>query len=287
MRSRIRPAFGEKGMATGQAIRERTAFTLVELLVVISIIAILAGLLMSALAQAMSSGRSVSCISNLKQLGTALQGYASEHDGAYVLASPDMGAGNLHRWCGTRTDTSEPFDATKGPLFTYLGGTDGVLRCSEMASQSCRDSAIAFEQASGGYGMNDSFVGSRCWDMGYPDGCPQPSRQSDFKNHSRTIAFCDTGMPREHDGAQVIIEYAFAQAPWYIGAGSTPMTGWGDPAPSIHFRHNGKANVLWLDGHVASKAMTSTVDSNWYGGNNLYWNVGWFGERDFELWDTE
>jgi prepilin-type N-terminal cleavage/methylation domain-containing protein len=64
-------------------MQRRKGFTLIELLVVIAIIAILASILFPVFAQAREAARKTSCSSNVRQLGFALNMYASDHDGLY------------------------------------------------------------------------------------------------------------------------------------------------------------------------------------------------------------
>ncbi len=69
-------------------MRDRRGFTLVELLVVISIIALLMALLLPALQQAREVARAAECANNLKQLGLAFQLYVADHDGTFPILDP-------------------------------------------------------------------------------------------------------------------------------------------------------------------------------------------------------
>ncbi len=76
---------GEKQMG------KKNGFTLIELLVVIAIIAILAAMLLPALARAREKARRGVCITNLKQLGLALQIYAGDWGGWFPILDERTG----------------------------------------------------------------------------------------------------------------------------------------------------------------------------------------------------
>lgn len=71
--------------ATGvREMARKRAFTLVELLVVIGIIAVLVGILLPTLSRARESANKTVCLSNMRQLGTALLEYSTKYKGGYV-----------------------------------------------------------------------------------------------------------------------------------------------------------------------------------------------------------
>lgn len=70
-------------MTTARAKR----FTLVELLVVIAIIALLAGILLPSLKKAKDKAKEIQCANNLKQCGTAIHMYTTDHDGYIPCAA--------------------------------------------------------------------------------------------------------------------------------------------------------------------------------------------------------
>src|SRR4026208_1959709 len=71
----------------------RTGFTLIELLVVVAIIAILAAILFPVFAQAREKARQTSCLSNMKQVGLAMNMYLGDYDETFPWSTSSQQSG--------------------------------------------------------------------------------------------------------------------------------------------------------------------------------------------------
>ncbi|MBX3387830.1 MAG: DUF1559 domain-containing protein [Phycisphaeraceae bacterium] len=104
-------------------MRIRRAFTLIELLIVIAIIATLIGILLPALAGARESARTTKCMANLKSIGTSLTLYADNNRGTFPYWSA------WHYWgvAGTPDDGKNGDDPGPGwteQLLPFSGNND-------------------------------------------------------------------------------------------------------------------------------------------------------------------
>lgn len=263
-------------------------FTLVELLVVIGVVALLISILMPSLSAARAQARRTICSSNLRELANANRYYADD-GGVYVPGAPDFLA-NLKRWHGRRDRVGEVFDSSRGPLADYLGPQGRVKRCPVFDSDALARERGGFERGNGGYGYNNRFLGTQLARLEGGEYIVTTDRAgayvSDVKRPGETVMFADSALAQGRSGGSGsrtwLIEYSFAEPRFH------PEFPAMRTAPSIHFRHLGRGNVVWCDGHVDSEPMTFSHKSPFYSVNPEDYAIGWFGIADDNtLFDLE
>ena len=115
-----------KHQASSIKYQRAIQFTLIELLVVIAIIGILASLLLPALSMAKENAKVISCLSNQKQLGMAMQMYTGDFNGYWPN---DQSGGKPHRARLLVTNT----DATNDSWLAYsLPRTLGYVKTTDV-----------------------------------------------------------------------------------------------------------------------------------------------------------
>ncbi len=141
-------------------IRRRYDFTLIELLIVITVIAILAGMLLPALNIAGEKARAVNCISNLKQIGAAFNMYFNDYR-EYSPAYKTRESGVDHSWGvslleylgASGRDEAFAYALSAGSSWQLpRGKKPKVLMCPGMSSSICNKPNSS---AHLGYGMAD------------------------------------------------------------------------------------------------------------------------------------
>jgi len=138
----INSVFGEFAPRPSPVARD-IGFSLIELLVAIAIIATLAAILLPVLSRAKESGRSTACVSNLHQIGLALQMYVDENKNMLpIMRDAPM---------DTNAVSTNTMPSPNIVLKTELGNTN-VLRCPS-------DFAGIFQLTGSSYGWNSLLNG--------------------------------------------------------------------------------------------------------------------------------
>ena len=258
--------------------RHTGAFTLVELLVVVGIIALLISVLLPVLGKAREHANRVKCMSNIRQVGVAMQMYRNDNrnvffpSGNYGFWDDPNGGKTLSPW-----HPQAYWGVAYLPYVIRNGNYDGLdgeaVQLHGRSLWRC-PSTITFadpgysdqEKAPCAFGINLEVIGRNA---------------SRFKNPSELIVAHDAAEQLldgngdwltnwERAGGfgtnfvrvqQNISQWRDPSLPWYIhGAGIRE-----------YYRHNHWCDVLWLDGHVSSvrESLGADVPLAWYTGYNM------------------
>ncbi len=200
-------------------------FTLIELLVILGIIGLLTGLLLPALHHGREKAKQVQCLSNLRQMAIAANAYAADHDGRFPPAyERNVSTGETRTWESFLWDQGAESRIHQCPSFRGAANWDGDRYT--------------------GYNYNASYIGGR---LLIRNGRPLPAsipsaRLSEIRRPARCALFGD-GQFR--DGANKFMRSPF---PGRLDPGGGMALG-----GTQGFRHLGRSNVAFVDGHVESR----------------------------------
>ena len=181
------------------------AFTIVELLVVITIIVVLVAMLLPSLEKAREMARLTQCTSNLHQAGTALQLYVSQNKFRF----PPKTYGTMFSWLGEKGSGGYAVvSADKRHLNRFLGdgyGADDDVPIAKCPSDIGATSAIKFHDWCGSsYGANiPGYNGRNTFNLGLIDDLKRKVvngvstspgvMMTDVENPSRMVAMAENG----------------------------------------------------------------------------------------------
>ncbi|MFT6235313.1 MAG: prepilin-type N-terminal cleavage/methylation domain-containing protein [Lentimonas sp.] len=225
-----------------------TAFTLIELLTVIAIIAILAAILIPVVGKVRESAQASTCLNNLRQIGTALGLYQSEHQGAFPAAVEDWNnQADKGLWFMQLEAYGTPFKSTRDL---------GDMRNQDWwYCPACRDTQGQKGWGQPDYGANQNIFVTRATTDGTPAGAASGitlKKPINIINTAQTIAVMETGgagNPFLNNTTGSINPGNFVNQPIPQSASDTKNGG-------IAFRHppssGATCNILFADLHVES-----------------------------------
>ncbi|HTB84363.1 MAG TPA: H-X9-DG-CTERM domain-containing protein [Candidatus Sulfotelmatobacter sp.] len=233
---------------------------MMELLVVIAIIGILVALLLSAVSLAKGKALRIQCVNNVRQLGIGLQAFVADNSvyPLYVNISEDRGKYPEHMsdWMSAlqKTELSAPGNSTNHVLFSKWSGA-GVWKCPSAFTPdnmptNGQMTASFLSYGYNWYGMSDNqdtnslgLGGQFIWNAGHPPA--PPVHESAVIAPSDMMAIADGLYGHNND----------------IGDGSLWFwrTHYSNFLPGnaqrVIARHQGRANVVFCDGHVESPTL--------------------------------
>jgi prepilin-type processing-associated H-X9-DG protein/prepilin-type N-terminal cleavage/methylation domain-containing protein len=227
------------------------AFTLVELLVVIAIIAILVALLLPTMSSAMRRARQIHCVNNVRQLGLALQGFIGDNHIYPLYENLDFDKGgnsnHYHDWMFALNNELGADYAQKPGVYPFDKGIwkcPASVRPADWPPYPGHQTEIYIS-----YGYNDrgmsKLADTNSLGLGQHHDYSEPVSVSEVLNPSEMIALGDGFVGHDDilwDGVNALSRSY--ELPANLKANSSAAK-----------RHQGKANVVFCDGHVESPTL--------------------------------